>query len=157
MNRKERNLLAENLRHYVSEQITNFEFIDRTELINRSEDKAVREISNVFWFAYDDLKEHLNIGKHKICLENEILVKRFILFLKSDLEYEWKSEKRNLLREIYNLLTLNFPINKSNNAIEENKIGDKEFWPFFRKEDYKKEILNPKYLNKNSHHNKELS
>ncbi|WP_196890170.1 hypothetical protein [Aureivirga sp. CE67] len=152
MNRKDRNLLAENLRHYVSGQITNFEFIDNTGLLDSSEDESVREFCKDFWNAYSDLKEHLNVGKHKITSENEIVVKRFILFLKSELEYEWKSEQRNFIKEIYNLLTLNFPVNKTKNAIEKNKLGEKEFWPFFKEEDYKNEILNPKYLSKNVCH-----
>lgn len=71
MNRKDRNLLAENLRHYVSGTITNFGFMERTESLLKSDDKAVSEIWTQFWFAYDDLREHKNTGKYKLNSEME--------------------------------------------------------------------------------------
>ena len=149
MNRKERNLLAENLRHYISGTITNFEFIDRIKILSKSNDRAIIAIEKEFWFAYSDLKEHRNVGKKKLCIETENHIKRFILFLKSDNEYEWKNSKySNSIKWIIDLISFEKYLKKSNN--EENQIiekGDKNVWPFFRESELKKEIDNPKYLN----------
>ena len=150
MNRKQRNILAENLRHYLSGTITNFEFMDRIEPIYPTNDKGIRAIESEFWFCYDDLREHKNIGKHKLTDETEKHIKRFILFLKSDNEYEWKDPKfPNPIKWLLNLITFRIYPKKSDEKEAENiEIGDERVWPFFRQSEFEKEINEPKYLNK---------
>ena len=150
MNRNHRNILAENLRHYLSGTITNFEFMDRVEPIYKTDDKGVRAVENAFWFCYDDLREHKNIGKHKLTEESENQIKRFILFLKSDNEYEWKDPKfSNPINWILNLITFGlYPKNSEKTEAENNEFGDDRVWPFFRQAELENEINEPKYLNK---------
>ena len=150
MNRNHRNILAENLRHYLSGTITNFEFMERIEPIYRTDDKGVRAIESEFWFCYDDLREHKNVGKHKLTNETEKHIKRFILFLKSDNEYEWKDAKfSNPIKWILNLITFGIYSKKSQwEKLENTEVGDDRVWPFFRQTEFEKEIKEPKYLNK---------
>ncbi len=149
MNRKDRNLLAENLRHYLSGTITNFEFMDRIEPIYKTDDKGVRAVESEFWFCYDDLKEHKNVGKRKLPNETEMHIKRFILFLKSDNEYEWKDPKfSNPFKWILNLITIKrYPKKSEKNELKNEETGDDQVWPFFRQTEFEKEINELKYLN----------
>ena len=150
MNRNHRNILAENLRHYLSGTITNFEFMERIKPISWTKDKGVRAIENQFWFCYDDLREHKNIGKNKLTDETENHIKRFILFLKSNNEYEWKDPKfPNPFKWLLNLFTFGIYI-KKDNEIEmiDVEIGNENVWPFFRETELKKEISEPKYMRK---------
>ena len=150
MIRKDRNLLAENLRYYIMGTITNFEFINRMKPIYRTKDKGVRIIESEFWFCYDDLKEHRNIGKYKLSEETEKHIKRSILFLKSNNEYEWKDPKfPNPINWILNLISLRvYPKNSKEKEVENIELGDESVWPFFRKTEFDYEINNPIFLNK---------
>lgn len=148
MNRNQRNILAENLRHYLSGTITNFEFMDRIEPIYPTNDKGIRAIESEFWFCYDDLREHKNRGKDKLTDETEKHIKRFILFLKSDNEYEWNDQKfPNPIKWLLNLMTFGiYPKKTKENESENIELGDERVWPFFRQTEFEKEINQPKYM-----------
>ena len=150
MNRNDRNLLAENLRHYLSGTITNFEFMDRIDPIYSTKDKGARAIEQEFWFCYDEFTEHKNSGKYKLSEETENHIKRFILFLKSDNEYEWKDPKfPNPINWVLNLLKFKIYSKKTREKeTEKIEVGDQRVWPFFRETELVNEIENPKYLNK---------
>lgn len=152
MNRNHRDILAENLRHYLSGTITNFEFMDRIKPIYKSGDKGVRAVENVFWYCYDDLREHNNSGKHKLTEESENQIKRFILFLKSDKEYEWNDAKFiDSIKWLLNLITFGlYPKNLEETDKSRYAIGDDQVWPFFSQDEFEKEIKDPKYLNNKS-------
>ena len=155
MNRSHRNILAENLRHYLSGRITNFEFMARIEPIYPTNDKGVKAVENSFWYCYDDLRKHKNTGKDKLTDEAESHIKRFILFLKSDNEYEWIDPKfSNPIKFILNIITFGiYPKKSEENLTEKIEIGDERVWPFYRETEFEKEINEPKYLNKKRHHN----
>lgn len=147
MNRQERNLLAENIRHYLCGLITNHEFIERTEHLIGSKDKAVVEVWWSFWHTYDDMCQHYHAGQFKLNDEDMQTVKRYILFLKSDYVYEWKDFKyaHNPIRMIMNLLTWGkYPKKWDDMTLAE---GDREVWPFFRCVDFQQTLMNPIYLN----------
>lgn len=129
--------------------------MDRIEPIYSTDDKGVRAIESEFWFCYDDLRKHKNIGKDKLTIEAENHIKRFILFLKSDNEYEWKDPKfSNPFKWILNLITIKrYPKKSEKNELKNEEIGDDQVWPFFRQAEFEKEINDPKYLNKKRHHN----
>lgn len=149
MNRTDRNLLAENLRHYLSGTITNFEFLNRIRPVSRTNDRGVRGVVNEFWSCYDDCREHRNTGKDKLNEEDENHIKRFIIYLKSDNEYEWKDPKfPNPIKWILNLITLGiYPEKTAETETDKLEIGDERVWPFFRETEFQKEIDKPKYLN----------
>ncbi len=128
--------------------------MDRIEPIYKTDDKGVIAIENTFWFCYNDLREHKNVGKHKLTAASENQIKRFILFLKSDNKYEWKDPKfSNPINWILNLMTFGlYPKNSEKKEIENDEIGDDRVWPFFRQTELENEINEPKYLNKKRHH-----
>jgi hypothetical protein len=77
VDKKARRQLAELLRHFVAGLMTNDEF-------------AVRQVlTEGAWFLYDDLHEHRLTGKYRVNARDRSHVARWILFLESDLPYEW--------------------------------------------------------------------
>src|SRR5213075_358108 len=83
-----RTRLAERLRHLATAQITNDAF---EESAVRTKDIAVREIEwRLAWPCYDDLHEHRLTEEFTLTDGIRRDFGRAILFLKTDLEYEWK-------------------------------------------------------------------
>src|SRR5260221_9704596 len=83
-----RTQLAESLRHLAAGVISNDEFEKRRP--RKSQDVAVRQVfSEGAWFLYDDLREHRLIGKDKLSDSARTDLARWIVFLKTDLAYEW--------------------------------------------------------------------
>ncbi|MGV8122292.1 MAG: hypothetical protein AB2L14_21230 [Candidatus Xenobiia bacterium LiM19] len=80
-----RDKMAENIRHLVSGTITNREYEYRSPC---GEDPILEEVDGLAWFMYDDLHEHRLTGSRSLTKEGRREVARWILFLKTDLEYE---------------------------------------------------------------------
>ena len=85
IDRKSRNLLAEEIRHFLAGVTTNFQYMDKVDSLD-TKDKAVKVIRNAIWQIYDDLREH-KVSLESFTAEDRNTFCRFILFLKSDLEY----------------------------------------------------------------------
>lgn len=66
----------------------NFTFND-TIFDLKSRDPAIRAIRDQLWLIYDDFREHRHEGRWKLSARQRNIVLRIILFLKSDLEYQW--------------------------------------------------------------------
>ncbi len=145
IDRAARDRFAEALRHLVSGQITNDEFEDR--LLLRSNDPAVKAVFwNAAWLLYDDLKEYRLVGRYRLPRETRRATARWILFLKSDLPYEW-TRGLWLFRfpgYVVNLVTLGIA-----GAIAARRVkrsGDFEVWPFKRRADYEAALRLPTCL-----------
>lgn len=143
IDRAARNNLAESLRHFVSGQITNDEFMERG---SNSKDPAVNAVSHMTWQFYDDLKEHYLKGEYRIPDEHRKDIARWILFLYSDQKYEWPKYR---FIQIYNwpmnLLTLGWwERRKEDNFKKFMASGEYEYWPFMSEVEYKKSLNNPK-------------
>ena len=91
-----------------------------------------------------------NEGKHTLSKADINEISRYILFLKSDLEYQWPSFLQNtpVLRLLISVLT--FGVLPSYVDSLYLKKGSTEIWPFFSYKDYKEQLSNPKYMNKNT-------
>ena len=145
IDRKARDILAENFRHLIAGLITNDQFEDR---LVRSKDAGVNEVFySGAWPLYDDLHEHRLTGKWSIPTEGKPIAARYILFLKTDLEYEWP--RRTGIKEtpwiLLSILTLGL------SAVIRDRIkqkGDKSVWPFYRQSDYQAALSKEPYLNK---------
>ena len=86
INLKARKIYAQNLRAYFTGRITNREYEDR---IPSDVDSAIDYIEHNFvWPEYDDLKTHYRNLKDLTPAGKETL-KRILLFLYSDLPFEW--------------------------------------------------------------------
>jgi len=140
IDREKRDLLAAILRHLCSGQISNAEF-ESCEGKLESNDPGIWPILNAAWQLYD-LGEISGVGPTEAY---EPVVARWILFLKSDLAYEWPEEAPLKLLWFYALRLASFgyfgrrPTFKSCG-------GDESVWPFFRGEDLEAANANPPYL-----------
>lgn len=145
--REARNKLAEAMRALASGLITNDEFEDKR-LPHSKDDPAISEIySKGAWLLYSDLEEYRLSGVNRLDEKTKSVVARWILFLKTDLPYEWpiSNIKQSLLRFLANILTLGVA-NKSY-IRQYQACGDIEVWPFLRRTDYEMALQNPVYLN----------
>jgi hypothetical protein len=55
----------------------------------KNDDSIIRPILEFSWCLYNDLYNHKLIGEYKLSDQQIKEIARFILFLQSDLEYEW--------------------------------------------------------------------
>lgn len=146
IDRTTRDRYAELIRHFVAGQMTNFDYEDRFDRIGESldaADPAVLEIFEAMWHTYCDIQKHKMTGQHALVDQNRHTVARFVLFLHSDLPYEWPTGdvKKSLLR----LLTLGL-YGKRKTQGEDQTSGDPDVWPFFRQSDFESAKKNPKLM-----------
>ncbi|WP_028865659.1 hypothetical protein [Psychromonas aquimarina] len=141
---EKRKLLSEKLRHLISGQIDNLEYDDlEFEGHFDSDDRAVFEVFEQSWFLYDDFKSHkIELSKH-----DKRVICRWIIFLHSELEYEWP---RVSLLSVRSLKVLFYRISSGvffkSISTDDYLLGDKSIWPFYRKYDYDLALKNPKFL-----------
>ena len=134
VDRESRTQLAELIRHLVSGRLTNYEFEDR---LPRSTDPAIWEVSlSGAWCLYSDLWQYRLIGKYRLPEEARHEAARWILFLKTDLEYEWPrlGRFRSLLLLLGNILTIGLFGIAYRKYFQ--RFGDWDVWPFLRRSDY---------------------
>jgi hypothetical protein len=135
-----RDKFATLLRRLATGAITNFKFED--EMID-SQDIALSKIEyHLAWPSYDDFYEHRMTEDHVLTLGDRRNFARAILFLKSDLPYEWTDLRRprgfrRLFMSIYMKLNRNY---------REPVLGDLRVWPFFRRSDYRQALRHPPFL-----------
>ena len=136
VDRDARRKLAEELRHYVAKQSSNFELNDAIFDI-RTSDRVMIAVRDTTWMLYDDLRKHKAEGKWAIEDAARREVARWILFLHSDLEYEWRGQKPWYLRIPVLLLSI-FTFSLIWKPIRAwiDRQGDPEVWPFIRQPDF---------------------
>jgi hypothetical protein len=146
IDRKARDILAENYRHLIAGQITNDEFEDR---LKSSKDVAIDEIYyRGAWPLYDDLHEHKLTGEWAITEEGKPIAARFILFLKTNLEYEWprKTGAKAFFWALLGVFSLGVVTIIRKTIAATGEKGDKDVWPFYRRSDYEAALEVPPYL-----------
>jgi hypothetical protein len=145
VDRAARDRVAELLRHLVSGRITNFEFEDA--LPRNSEDRALKAVFwNGSWLLYDDLLEHKLVGAHALRRGGRREVARWVLFLRSDLPYEWPSALWLFRFPGYLVVLATLGIAGILAAGWLKRAGDRTVWPFIRRSDYEMELSRPTYL-----------
>lgn len=133
------------LRRLVAGRITNDEFEDA--LPASRVDPAIAEVFFLgVWGMYTDSCEHHLVGRHRLPREARREVARFILFLKSGLDYEWPRRKgwEDLLWLAAGLLTLGLAGRFYWRRLR--RWGDVEVWPFLRREDLQRALRHPCYF-----------
>jgi hypothetical protein len=134
IDRSARKKLSESLRHLVSGIYTNDKFDESVPL--KSEDRAISGIFDFAWQLYSDLYTHKLTGKHKIHPVDKKTVARCLLFLKSDLEYEWPIlNDRITLGCLLSILSMGI-IKDHRKKLSFEKHGDIDVWPFIRNRDF---------------------
>jgi hypothetical protein len=143
VDRQSRHRYAELLRHFAAGQLTNDQYEDATEHLMRSEDLALRELWWTMWSTYDDLREHRLTGEYKLPPEGRATVARMVLFLHSDLPYEWPVPWR-FLGMLLNVCTLGLWGFLSRRQGNDDIVWS--VWPFFRANDLAKAAARPRLL-----------
>jgi hypothetical protein len=91
VDRKSRDQMARAIRSHMDEEMTAFQFDDALNgLMDRTEDRTVREAGEALWYHYDDCKDH-NVVATK---EQWAFFNRILLLLESDAELEIVSSQR---------------------------------------------------------------
>ncbi|WP_370980211.1 hypothetical protein [Agaribacterium sp. ZY112] len=143
--RNQRDQYAQLLRDFLQGKINNFDYDDAYNEIDFESDEAINQIYCDVWHYYCDLRKHklTDPGWGFDSKESRRVIIRFILFLHSNLEYEWPiaSLKNTLLK----ILTLGaYPRQP---AGHDKPTGDQSVWPFYRSSDYEQALSNPRFLN----------
>ena len=145
IDREARDKLAESIRALVSGQITNYEFEARVP--DWSKDPAIKAVFNGGpWMLYDDFRTYRLRGAYKLVPELKTEVARWVIFLKTDLEYEWPVQNflQRLLHFLGNVCTVGLVGLLYRRRLE--KHGDVNVWPFVKESDYKVALEQPPYL-----------
>ncbi len=135
IDRVARTCLAKNMRHLVSGQITNDEFEDRA-LFGTADPAVYKVFMGGPWLFYSDLSEHRLIGPLRVPRPARRELARCILFLASDLEYEWPVQTTSAWARfvIGNLFTLGWLGRRHRRKL--SATGELDVWPFYRRADY---------------------
>jgi len=149
IDRASRNKLAEVIRHFIGRFKDNFEYDDAAFDIN-TKDKGVIEIRDNVWLIYDDLKRHKMEGKWALSKKQDTIVKRCIVFLKSDYEYRWPKLPLyyKVTRPFVWLISFGIITRKLDNYFNGN--GSLDVWPFFTENEYVSAKNNPSYCAKST-------
>ena|SRR6266487_1500218 len=142
IDRAGRAALAVHLRRLGSGRLTNAEF-DSVRL-DRSEDQALVAIGDAGWMLYDDFFVYRLRGRRALSSQTLDAVARCILFLDSDLPYEWPARRPTLTSIIWTLLTFGTWLRQDRRRWEAS--GPSHIWPFFREADYARALANPRRL-----------
>ena len=132
VDRRARDIAADAVREFMGGSISNREYERRFPTAKR--DPALRAIYTNLWFCYSDVSEHTLTGKHALNDKGRALVERCVLFLRSDLEFQWPPPKFRLRYGILRLLGLGRIVKRWEE--QDMSIGDIEVWPFLKKTDY---------------------
>ncbi len=174
VDKERRKKLAFHLRHLSIGLISNDEFEDRImddvtygwlpEQYYRAkeskiDDPVIRPILEFTWCLYDDTFNHSLKGDYKLSDVQIKEIARYILFLHSDIEYDWtyidltnpvfRFSFTDILKSI---ITLGQHYRDLNLRREEEfelmkKTGDFDFWPFKTKSDYEDQLKKQPFLN----------
>ena len=134
--------LALHLRRLASGRLTNAEFDDVR--LDASEDEALVAIGHAGWSLYDDFFVYRLRGRRALSPETLDSVARCVLFLDTDLSYEWPPLCPTLWRLLSTLLTVGYSLRRDRRRWQAS--GPFHVWPFFREADYRDALAVPKRL-----------
>ena len=113
----------------------------------RSDDRALRAIESMLWTMSDHSRTHKLEGADAMNEEGRALFDRCVLFLQSDLEYEWPQDRFDRTWGCVpglHVLTLGLTWIYTRWKVRQNErfnaevraSGDFDVWPFLRRTDY---------------------
>jgi len=136
VNRHAREIAAEALREFTEGRISNREYERRYP--RSKDDPALWGIYQNIWFCYSDTSEHTLTGKHALTDEGRVVIGRCLLFLRSDLEFQWPATKLRLFYPLLRLIGLGRMANSR--VSKEMSVGDVDVWPFLKKAQYEQAV-----------------
>jgi hypothetical protein len=141
IDRPARRELSRALRHLVSGRITNDEFVHQLpHEVRSSRDEGVRAIHAATWKLYDDLHEHRLEGPYALGRLGRRHVARWVLFLKSNDEYEWPEVPMwlGVLLLVPNIVTFGLVGRALQRSLDDR--GEADVWPFMRRRDLERAV-----------------
>lgn len=142
IDRTARDKAAEIVRHFISGQITNFDFENGMPITN---DPAVSAIEDSLWCFYDDFKKHKLACEWKLPQETKSEMARWIMFLHNNEKYQWPKISYPGIRPLkHGLISRLFkgPLREQ----EFMQAGNYSVWPFIDNESYQHAKQNPVLL-----------
>jgi hypothetical protein len=130
VSRDARDIAAETIRRFMDGSISNREYEQRYP--KAKDDPALWAIYINIWFCYSDMKEHTLTGKHALSDKQRALLRRCVLFLKSDSEFQWPPPKFSLRYGVLRLFGLKRIVERW--EAEDMSIGDVDAWPFLTRD-----------------------
>jgi hypothetical protein len=95
IDRPARDRLAGGLRHFAAGRSWSEDFEQQCVLpVMQSPDPGVRELAWATWGLYDDFSDTRLVGRYRLSRENRRAIARSIMFLRSDMAYEWPTYPR---------------------------------------------------------------
>ena len=110
----------------------------------KTSDEGVRAALDAGWGLYSDYRNYRLRNGDELSPQNLAAVGRCVLFLKTDLEYEWPPRRPSLLYLLLALVTLGIAHRRSRERWE--RSGDYHVWPFLQYADYKRALGKPPFL-----------
>lgn len=114
-------------------QLTNFGLEDQWP--QESHDRFIAELPEILWPYYDDQPETL-LKPEQFGDDGEAFLRRIILFLKSDRDYEWPIWKPSIHRASAVGRLFGWFIKGGEDIASFKTHGDFDVWPFARMADY---------------------
>lgn len=132
VNADKREIAAQVLQRFLDGSITNDEFED--EFPRDQRDPVLVTIRHCVWGHYSDLSRHKLTGKYAPTPEAKALLERCLLFLKSNLEFEWPVPGLGFFMGLLSIFTLGWVARRREKKYA--RLGDYDVWPFLRRRDY---------------------
>ncbi|MEM6678103.1 MAG: hypothetical protein AAF675_09545 [Pseudomonadota bacterium] len=138
------------LRDFISGKISNREFEDAQPITH---DRAIGAIWDTMWVFYQDGKEHRLEGKYRLPPDQRRACIRWIVFLHSQLLYEWPDiylpgvDPASRIQDSF--LKRLFSLHQDLTKEQTDRFlatGHYPVWPFFRVSDYKRSLSSPRLL-----------
>ena len=132
IDRQARDTAVSLLHDFMEGTISNYKYEDS--FPKSKDDPALHAIHVQLWFYYSDVRQHKLVGKYTLSPEARALYERSVLFLRSDLEFQWPLPQLKLCYALLRLLGLGRALERH----EEKKtaVREKQFWPFLKQDDY---------------------
>ena len=133
VNIAKRESAAKTLERFLNCEITNEDFMEA--FPQDRDDPALLAVGDVAWFCYSEDRTHKLAGKHEPPAELRHLLENAVLFLQTELEYEWPPYRFVSLKNGFlKLLGMRSMVERQ--FEEFKRAGDWEVWPFLRRSDY---------------------
>ncbi len=142
IDRVSRDKTAELLRHFISGQLTNFDF---EEEMSSSKDAVISEIYDSIWLFYDDFTKHKMKDDWALPKETKTLMARWIMFLYTNEEYKWPKFRFAGIRPLQHNWISRL-LKKPEKERKFMECGEYSVWPFFSMESYNDAKQNPKLM-----------
>jgi hypothetical protein len=150
IDRVARHQAAATTRHYVCGVVTNKEFEARFPYSKH--DPIIHALDDTLWSTYEDISKHRLVGANAPPEWAKRRVARWLLFLYSDVEYEWPTIGNPGLRDLQRESQLWSDIRHSFGCLTSAEFfahGDHSVWPFLRREDFENARRKPVLFNGN--------